>query len=122
MGRQKSSMQDDDALLLDMLIAARDAVAFVSGASWEEFRSNRMMRAAVQYTVQTIGEAANDVSMTTRAAHAEIPWARIVGMRHRLVHGYRDVDLEIVWDVIQNHLPALIAALEPLVPPEKDQY
>ena len=112
-------MQDDEALLLDMLIAARDAVSFAGGASWEEFHSNRMMRAAVQYAIQTIGEAANKVSATTPAAHPEIAWPRIVGMRHRLVHGYRDVDLQIVWDVVQEYLPPLIAALEPLVPPDE---
>ena len=114
-------MQGDDALLLDMLIAARDAVAFAGGVSWEEFRGNRMMRAAVQYAIQTIGEAANSVSAATRAAHPEIAWPRIVGMRHRLVHGYRDVDLQIVWDVVQDYLPALIDTLEPLIPPPEDE-
>jgi uncharacterized protein with HEPN domain len=54
-----------------------------------------------------------------RVAHPEIPWPEIIGMRHRLVHGYFEVDLQKVWDTVRNDLPTPIAKLEPLVPPEE---
>ena len=111
-------MPDDAAYLLDMLTASREAVAFVGGATWEEFSSNRMMQIAVLYAVQTIGEAATHVSPVTQRAHPEIPWHQIIGMRHRLVRAYRDIDASIVWDITQNDLPALVMLLEPLVPRE----
>jgi uncharacterized protein with HEPN domain len=67
-----------------------------------------------------IGEAAGHVSSTATEALPEIPWREITGMRHRLIHGYADVDLELVWQVVMEDVPPLVAALELLVPPEED--
>jgi uncharacterized protein with HEPN domain len=113
-------MRKDDAYLLDMLIAARDAVAFVTGLSREQFDASRVHQLAVLKALEIIGEAAARLTEETRAAHPRIPWREIVGMRHRLVHGYFEVDLNKVWDTVQNDLPPLIALLETAVPPEED--
>jgi len=72
---------------------------------------------ALIHLVQVIGEAARQVSAEFAAAHPEIPWAIITGMRHKLVHDYLGVDEDIVWQVVTTDLPSLVAALEPLVPP-----
>lgn len=48
-----------------------------------------------------------------------IPWDDIIGMRHRLVHAYFDINLDTLWRAAQQDLPELIAALEPFLPPEK---
>jgi uncharacterized protein with HEPN domain len=66
---------------------------------------------ACVHLVQVIGEAASRVSAETRARNPEVPWRQIIGMRHRVVHGYLEVDLEIVWQVISDDLPELIAVL-----------
>lgn len=50
--------------------------------------------------------------------HPEIPWARLKGMRNRMIHGYDDIDMDIVWDRIEQHIPRLISQIERLVPPE----
>jgi uncharacterized protein with HEPN domain len=112
-------MRRDDACLLDMLIAARDALSFVHGLSRQQFASSRIHQQAVTKALETIGEAAGRVSEPTRAAHPEFPWREIMGMRHRLVHDYFEIDLDKVWETVQNDLPPLIAKLEPLVPPEE---
>jgi uncharacterized protein with HEPN domain len=112
-------MRRDEAYLLDMLIAARDAVSFLRGLSAEQFRASRVHQLAVVKAVEIVGEAAARVSEPIRAAHPEIPWREIMGMRHRLVHGYFEVDLDKVWQTVQNDLPPLIANLEPLVPSEE---
>lgn len=112
-------MRRDEAYLLDMLIAARDAVSFVQGLSAEQFGASRIHQQAVAKALETIGESAARISEPTRTAHPEIPWREIIGMRHRLVHDYFEVDRDKVWDTVQNDLPSLIAALEPLVPPEE---
>ena len=112
-------MRRDEAFLLDMLIAAREAASFVSDLSREQFEASRMHQLAVMKALETIGEAAAQVSELTRAAHSEIPWREIVGMRHRLVHGYFEVDLGKVWDTVHHDLPSLIGLIEPLVPPEQ---
>jgi len=112
-------MRDDAAYLLDMLIAARDAQSFVSGLSWEEFEQSRLHQNAVLKAIEIIGEAAGRISNEVKATHTEIPWPEIIGMRHRLVHGYFEVDVRKVWDTAQNDLPSLIALIKPLVPPEE---
>lgn len=112
-------MKRDDAFLLDMLISARDAVAFVEGLTVEQFRASRMHQFAVLKALETIGEAAARLSEQTKSAHHEIPWREIIGMRNRLVHGYFEVDLEKVWDTVHEDLLPLIASLETIVPQEE---
>lgn len=112
-------MRDDAAYLLDILIAARDALSFVLGLTWEQFEESRLHQNAVIKTIEIIGEAAGRLSNETKTTHAEIPWAEIIGMRHRLVHGYFEVNVRYVWDTVQRDLPPLIALIEPLVPPEE---
>jgi len=48
--------------------------------------------------------------------HPDVPWAAIVGLRHRVVHDYLHVDLDIVWDVVHQDLGPLIAKLQKIVP------
>ncbi len=106
----------DAALLLDMLLAARDARAFTSGLDEAAFMASRLHQNAVIRSLEVIGEAAGKISLATQAAHPEIPWREITGMRHRLIHGYAEVRVDLVWTVTQERLGNLIAALEPLIP------
>ena len=91
-------MPRDDAYLLDMLLAAREARAFVSSLAPVDFRRNRMAQLAVPKAIEIVGEAASRVSETFATAHPEIPWRAIVGMRNRLVHDYAGIDLDRVWE------------------------
>lgn len=108
----------DVALLLDMVMAARDALGFVEGLDESRFRASRLHQNAVIRSLEVIGEAAGKVSSATRTAHPEIPWREITGMRHRLIHGYAEVRLDLVWTVVQSRLDPLIASLTPLIPDE----
>jgi uncharacterized protein with HEPN domain len=110
----------DAALLLDMLLAARDALGFVKGLDEAAFLNSRLHQNAVIRALEVIGEAAGRVSTATHAAHREIPWREITGMRHRLIHGYDDVHLDRVWIVLRDDLGPLIAVLEQLVPHEDE--
>ena len=111
-------MLRDDARLLDMLLAARDALDFVSGLTFPQFEQSRLHRHAVLKAVEIIGEAAANVSSETRQSHDEIPWNEIIGMRNRLVHAYFDVNPVRVWETVQQDIPRLVSFLEPLVPSE----
>ncbi len=111
-------MSRDDAYLLDMLVAARRARRFVEGVTQEEFASSEVLQTAVVPMVQIIGEAAANVSQDTRERHPHIPWRSIVGIRNIVVHRYWDIDLTTIWAVVTDHIPALIAAIEPRIPPE----
>jgi uncharacterized protein with HEPN domain len=106
----------DAALLLDMLLAARDAQSFVEGLDEAAFRASRLHQNAVIRSLEIIGEAAGKVSAATQAAHPQIPWRDITGMRHRLIHGYGEVRLDIVWTVVREHLDPLLVELKRLIP------
>jgi uncharacterized protein with HEPN domain len=112
-------MWRDDALLLDILIAAGDARDFVRDLDWQAFAASKLHQSAVARALEIVGEAASKVSQTFRADHPEIPWTKMIGMRHRLIHAYAEVRLDVVWNVVQNELPALIDIVRPLVPPAR---
>ena len=109
---------DDDALLVDMLVAAREALGLCDIVTLEEFLRNRLLQLALQKLVENIGEAARRLSPEARAQLPTIAWKDMVGMRNRLAHDYMQVDLSKVWLVVHEDLAPLIAAIEPLVPPE----
>ncbi len=87
-------MRRDDAWLIDMLQAAREAAAFTDGLGFVEFEQNRMAQFAILKAIEIIGEAASQVGPEFKEAHPEIPWPEIIGMRNRLVHGYFNVNPE----------------------------
>jgi uncharacterized protein with HEPN domain len=70
--------------------------------------------ASLAHLLQTIGEAARRVSREYQKAHPEIPWGGIVGMRHKVVHDYMDVDEDVVWKTSVEEIPRLVVVLEPL--------
>lgn len=101
--------------LRHMLDAAREAVSFSAGRSRSDLDSDRMLVLSLVKCLEIIGEAASRVSVVCRDRHPEIPWLDIIGMRHRLIHAYYDVNLDIVWRTVADDLPPLIAGLEELV-------
>ncbi|MGQ9850170.1 MAG: HepT-like ribonuclease domain-containing protein [Aggregatilineaceae bacterium] len=112
-------MLRDLTYVLDMLIAARYIQAYMAGIDRAAFEQDAMRQDAVIRRIEIIGEAAKRISAEFQAAHREIPWQQVAGMRNRLIHGYDEVSLAIVWNVVQHDIPALIAQLEPLVPPDE---
>ena len=100
-----------------MLDMARKAVEKTTGLPRETYDVDENLRLALTHLVQVIGEAARHVSREFTLAHPEIAWSDIVGMRHKVVHDYLGVDEDIVWQVVSEDLPKLVAALEPLVTP-----
>jgi uncharacterized protein with HEPN domain len=110
----------DAALLLDIMLAAEGVLSFIAGLDERAFLASDLHQSAVIRKFEIMGEAAGKVSKAFCAAHPEIPWKQMTGLRHRLVHDYGDVRLDIVWRVASETLPGLIAMLRPLVPPKTD--
>jgi len=104
--------KDDQVRLRHMLDAAREAVTFVQGRRRADLDSDRMLALSLVKEIEIIGEAANQIAKTAREELPEIPWADIIGMRNRLVHAYFDINLEILWQTVEQDLPPLIRALE----------
>ena len=108
---------DDVTRLRHMLEAAGEALAFIAGRTRADLDRDRMLALALVKCLEIIGEAAHSVSAQTREQVADIPWPDNVGMRHRLIHAYYDVNLNIVWKTVTEALPPLIVALRRHVPP-----
>lgn len=83
-------MWRDDGILLDMLISAREASEMSSGLTFETLEGSNLHQNAILHVLQKIGEAATKVSEQFKNEHPEIEWAEIIGLRHRLVHDYRN--------------------------------
>jgi len=113
--------KDDLAYLWDMVTAANAVVAFVQGRTLAEYVANLMLRSAVERQVEIIGEAARRVSKEFQDAHPEIPWRLIQAQRHVLAHDYGEIKHDRLWRVADEHVPALIPLLEPLVPQHGEQ-
>ena len=104
--------KDDNLRIQHMLEAAQEALTFAKGKARADLDSNRMLARALVDCLRIVGEAARQISPETRQANAAIPWQDIIGMRNRLVHAYFDVNLDVVWQTVQEDLPALVEALE----------
>jgi uncharacterized protein with HEPN domain len=112
----------DASLLLDMKLAAEDAREFPWGLDEAAFRASRLHQNAVIRSLEVIGEAAGKVSsVTQQQTNPAIPWREVTGMRHRLIHGYAEIRLELVWAVATERLPALIEALRQMFADESEQ-
>ena len=109
-------MHKDDAIRLrHMLDAAQEAIEFAQGHTRAHLDGDRKLVLALVKDIEIIGEAAYQVSPTTRRQLPGIPWDDIIGMRHRLIHGYDFVDYDILWDTITYNLPGLIALLDEIL-------
>jgi len=108
--------KDDAALLWDMMDAAQFVQSMVSEMTFEQYQADRKTKRAVEREIEIIGEAARSISETLQAAHPEIPWAKIMGQRHKLAHDYGEIEDEIIWKVATYYIPELIGQLKDLIP------
>jgi uncharacterized protein with HEPN domain len=111
--------KDDEIRLRHMLDAAREAMSFAQGRTRADLGSDRMLVLSLVKAIEIVGEAAYQIAETTREELPAVPWADIIGMRHRLVHVYFDINLDVLWQTVQDDLPALITLIEPLVFPKQ---
>lgn len=115
--RRSTTYADDETALRHILDAAREAVGLARGRSHADLDEDHLVALGFVKLVESIGEAATRLTADFRDAHPSISWTDIVNMRHRLVHDYTRINLDIVWTVVTVKLPELIAHVEPLVPP-----
>jgi uncharacterized protein with HEPN domain len=111
-------MPPDEVRLRHMLDAARKTLDFTNGRSRSDLDTDEQLTLAVVRLLEIIGEAAKKVTAETRRPHPEIPWREIASTRDRLIHGYFDVDLDVVWSIATGDLPGLVASLEAILEPE----
>lgn len=95
----------------DILEAIAQIEEYTKDCDLAAFQQNRMLVDAVVRNFQVLGEAARNVPAEIRAKHSEVPWHKMIEMRHFLVHVYFGVSVPIVWKTARNDLPPLVPLL-----------
>lgn len=105
----------DHGYLLDMREFATQVLTYLAGKEHDDFMGDRLLRDAVAYNLQVVGEAAYQVSDSFKELNPQIDWFKIAGLRHRIVHDYRRVDDETLWRIARKYVPPLVAELDKLL-------
>lgn len=105
------SRHDDEVRLRHMLDHAREAVQLAAGRKRSDLDADRMLNLSLTRLLEIVGEAASRVSRPEQDQNPQVPWADIVGLRNRIIHGYDNVNFEILWQIVTDDLPPLIATL-----------
>jgi uncharacterized protein with HEPN domain len=105
----------DATRLEDILIFAKRAQSYAGSLTADDLKLDPKTQDAVARCFEVIGEAARHVSAECKAKHASIPWPFMVGMRHRIIHEYSQVDYALVMATIRNQLPTLIKQIDAII-------
>jgi uncharacterized protein with HEPN domain len=106
---------EDKASLYDALAAAKKIERFVQDVDWDGFQANDEKSSAVYGQLVILGEACTRISSELRVRYGDVPWRQIIGMRNRIIHGYDEVNWEIVWQVATEHVPLVIVQLSDIL-------
>jgi uncharacterized protein with HEPN domain len=107
-------LRSDRERLLDILDAI-DRIEHQASRGRAAFDQNELAQTAIIRWIEIIGEAARGLSTDLRQVHPEVPWRQMVAMRNVVVHGYFDIDSELVWSVVKNDLPKLAKQIRAIV-------
>ena len=109
------SKHDPDVSLHQILAYASEAVEITKGKTRQDLDRDRLLNLAITRLVEMLGEAANRVPEAIRTQYPDLPWFQMIAARNRLIHGYDSVDFDILWAIIKNDLPILIARLKEIL-------
>ncbi len=104
--------RDPHLRIRHMLDHAGEALDMARGRTRQDLDESRELELSLVRLLEIVGEAANRVPEEERANYPDVPWQDIVDFRNRVIHGYDAVDLDIVWEIVETDLPALVEALE----------
>lgn len=107
--------EQDIVRLRHMLDAAKKIVEYTASIQRDDLNRDEKLALALVRLLEIIGEAARAVSTSFRREHPQIPWREIAGTRDRLIHGYYDIDFDVVWQIISGDIPPLVTAIEDIL-------
>jgi uncharacterized protein with HEPN domain len=109
------SRNEDAIRLRHMLDAVNKALEFSRGKDRSALDKDEVLALALVRLLEIIGEAAVNVSQATKDAHPSFPWRAMSSTRNRLIHGYFDVDYDIVWNIVSKDLPPTVSQIEEIL-------
>ena len=110
----KRGEPDAQRVYLDHIAQAISRIEAYVSVTKKAFMADTMRQDAVIRQFEILGEAANRLDDSLKAARPEIPWRQVVGNRNRLIHGYFQINLEVLWATATKDLPALAKAVDAL--------
>mgnify|MGYP001329820347 CR=1 FL=1 len=111
--------KSDIIRLRHMLDATQKAIRFTTGKSRSDLVTDEQLSLALVRLVEILGEAAAKVTIDVQQKYSAIPWRQIIGTRNRLIHGYEDVNMDILWQIITHDLPPLVKILQTAIESEE---
>jgi uncharacterized protein with HEPN domain len=106
------SNKSDALRLADIVDQIDFVVRSVVGKTLDDFLADRQLHQSVAFSLQVIGEAANNLSADAKAKASAVPWPQIVALRHRIVHGYFALELTEIWRIATVDAPKLKSDLQ----------
>ena len=112
-------VEDNSTRIKHIFDACKEILEFTKNSSKLQFENDKILAYASVHLIEIIGEAVSSITSELKQKYSTIPWKHIIGMRNRLIHGYFDIDLEIVWQTIKNDIPNLLKEIENIIEQEK---
>ncbi|HEY4612631.1 MAG TPA: HepT-like ribonuclease domain-containing protein [Bacteroidota bacterium] len=107
--------------LRHMLDASRKAILFTKAKSRRDLDVDEQLSLALVRLLEIVGEAATTVTPEGQNRYSTIPWKTVIGTRNRLIHGYYQVNLDVLWQIVSTDLPALVIELQKAIDNEEQQ-
>ena len=113
--------RDYRLFLEDMQTSSEKIVRYTLGLNKDEFLKDEKTYDAVVRNLTVIGEAVKHIPDKVRDRYAQLEWREIAGFRDIAIHEYFGIDEEILWDIIQNEVPSLLAKLGEIIAQEEHE-
>jgi uncharacterized protein with HEPN domain len=95
----------------DLTEACEDILSFTKGMSYSDFASDKKTINAVIRSLEVIGEATKNLPASFRSNYPDMPWKQMTGMRDKLIHDYFGIDIQMVWQAVEKHIPHILALI-----------
>lgn len=111
------SAKRDPSVYLEDILSAVVRIGSYAKKGKRKFFSDTMLQDAIIRQISIVGEAASKLPKSLRDRSADTPWKQIIGMRNIVIHDYSEIDLDVIWNTVEQELPLLGKQVKKLMRP-----